>query len=381
MVDAARKHNRVVQLGTQQRSGLHYQEAVKLIRDGAIGTVSRVHCWNHSNDAPQGAGNWPDGNPPEGLDWDMYLGPRPGLQSQPVHRTLPVVPGTMPAGLRLGRHHLDIIQWAMGVDAPRAVTASGGSSPSRTTVRRLTRSVLHEYPKFIASFSSRAANARPYGKPWLRDRVLRHRRDAVHRPLRVRDHSETKPDLPVAAAPRAADEVRRRARTKIRRSRRPRTASMTAGSEQNQPHVKNFLDCVKSRQRPISDVETGHRSTSTAHLGNVALRSGRRIEWDTQPPRASRMSRRRTSPDSCLPRSLAFDITRLAAHGWWLAAKPAAGIGPPLTMPVRPQPNSLNHLNEGGPRAMRRLDRALFQAAAYAGTYVVALAARSTLDR
>ncbi|HLV01226.1 MAG TPA: Gfo/Idh/MocA family oxidoreductase, partial [Acidobacteriota bacterium] len=64
MVEAARRNQRVVQMGTQQRSGLHYQEAVRLIQDGVIGKISRVSAWNYENETPAGIGNPPDGNPP-----------------------------------------------------------------------------------------------------------------------------------------------------------------------------------------------------------------------------------------------------------------------------------------------------------------------------
>src|SRR5579875_3361236 len=67
MVEAARKYNRVVQVGTQQRSGKHFQEAVRLIQQGFIGKVSFVRTWNYGNDYPQGIGNPPDSNPPAGL--------------------------------------------------------------------------------------------------------------------------------------------------------------------------------------------------------------------------------------------------------------------------------------------------------------------------
>jgi predicted dehydrogenase len=293
MVNAARKHNRVVQVGTQQRSGVHYQEAVKLIRDGAIGTITRVHCWNHGNDAPQGAGNWPDGNPPEGLDWDFYLGPAPKVPFNPnrfIGRFRWFWDYAGGIATDWGVHHLDIIQWAMGVDAPKAVTASGGKfalTDNRETPDTI--EVLYEYPKFIASFSSRAANARPYndhgygiefygtdatlfidrGGYEIIPETTRHPAPELLPPHVLRMKSVAEPE-------------------EIRRSRRPRTASLIAsGSDQNLPHVKNFLECVKSRQRPISDVEIGHRSTTTAHLGNVALRSGHRIEWDSTAERVT----------------------------------------------------------------------------------------------
>jgi predicted dehydrogenase len=296
MVEAARQHNRVVQLGTQQRSGVHYQEAVKLIRDGAIGTVSRVHCWNHSNDAPQGAGNWPDGNPPEGLDWDLYLGPAPKVPFNPnrfIGRFRWFWDYAGGIATDWGVHHLDIIQWAMNVEAPRAVTAAGGKfaiSDNRETPDTI--EVLYEYPTFVASFSSRAANARPYNDHgygiefYGTDATLFVDRGGFE------IIPETRPEPAPELLPPHVLRMKNAAEpAQIRRARRPRTASLTAsGSEQNGPHVKNFLECVKSRKRPISDVEIGHRSTTTAHLGNVALRSGRRIEWDAAAERVTNVA-------------------------------------------------------------------------------------------
>ena len=77
MVEAARKYNRVVQTGSQQRSAPHFQKVVGMIQSGRIGKVTMVECWNSNNDTPQGIGNLPDSDPPAGMDWDMYLGPAP----------------------------------------------------------------------------------------------------------------------------------------------------------------------------------------------------------------------------------------------------------------------------------------------------------------
>src|SRR4051794_18097014 len=77
MVQAARKYKRIVQAGTQQRSGEHFQKAAQLIRAGEIGQVTRVQTWNVSNTPVEGIGNPPDSDPPPGLDWDMWLGPAP----------------------------------------------------------------------------------------------------------------------------------------------------------------------------------------------------------------------------------------------------------------------------------------------------------------
>jgi predicted dehydrogenase len=75
MVKAARKYNRLVQVGTQQRSGDQYQKAVDIVRSGKLGRVSFVRSWNYVNSFPEGIGNPPDSDPPAGLDWDMWLGP------------------------------------------------------------------------------------------------------------------------------------------------------------------------------------------------------------------------------------------------------------------------------------------------------------------
>jgi len=77
MVEAARKYNHVVQVGTQQRSGIHFQKAVQLVQDGFIGKVSFVRTWNYGNEYPEGIGNPTDSGPPSDLDWDLWLGPAP----------------------------------------------------------------------------------------------------------------------------------------------------------------------------------------------------------------------------------------------------------------------------------------------------------------
>ena len=70
-------------MGTQQRSGKHYQEVVELVRQGKLGKVTRAAAWNYSNESPLGIGNPADSDPPPGLDWDMYLGPAPKVRFNP----------------------------------------------------------------------------------------------------------------------------------------------------------------------------------------------------------------------------------------------------------------------------------------------------------
>src|SRR3974377_1705897 len=129
MVNAARRYNRIVQVGTQHRSAPHYAEVADFIQSGKLGTVHFVRVWNYSNMLPNGIGREPDGPVPPGLDWDMYCGPAP---LRPYNRK------RFQATLRFfwdyaggtitdfGTPRFDTIHQIMGVDRPRKVAASGG---------------------------------------------------------------------------------------------------------------------------------------------------------------------------------------------------------------------------------------------------------------
>jgi predicted dehydrogenase len=265
MVQAARKYNRVVQVGTQQRSGDHYQKAAEVIRNGQIGKVTFVRSWNYGNSAPEGIGNPPDSNPPDGLDWDLWLGPAPKVPFNAnrfgVHpdryssfRWFWDYAGGMMTDW--GVHHLDIVQMVMGVDAPLAITAMGGKYALRDNRETPdTLMVTYEYPGFVCTYENRecnghGVNGRGYGMTF-------HGTDAT---LFInREFFEIIPEKD-----RKVSEVTR----------------VESQNRQGDVHIRNFLDCMKSRQLPTSAIEIGHRSTSTCLLGNVALRSGKRIVWN-----------------------------------------------------------------------------------------------------
>lgn len=281
MVEAARKHNRVVQVGTQQRSGKHFQEAVRLIQAGAIGKVSFVRTWNYSNDYPKGIGNPPDSDPPPNLDWNFWLGPAPMVQYN--YNRFGVGPDRWStfrqfwdyAGGMMtdwGVHLMDIVQWAMKVDGPDSITASGGKfyiQDNAETPDTLQVTYQYSNPQFVAVYENRWDNGnsmydKGYGMEF-------HGTDAT---LFI-DRSGFK-----VFPEKAPMEVEGGTIT----SRGNRAPSMEMKSDNNAhfAHVRNFLDCMKSRQKPISDIEAGHRSTSVCLLGNVALRSKQRLEWDVE---------------------------------------------------------------------------------------------------
>ena len=186
MVEAARRHHRVVQMGTQQRSGAHYQEAVDLIRSGKLGKVTRVHCWNYENETPAGIGNFPPGYVPDGLDWDMYLGPAPRVPFQAnrfIYNFRWFWDYSGGKATDWGTHHLDIVQWAMNVKGPRTAYAAGQKrvvQDDRETPDTL--EIIFEYPEFILHLfrSSRQLSISPRSE--LRRRILWNRCHALHQP-------------------------------------------------------------------------------------------------------------------------------------------------------------------------------------------------------
>ncbi len=271
MVSAARRYERVMQVGTQQRSGLHFQQAVEIVRGGRLGPISLVRTWNYGNSYPEGQGNPANSEPPAGLDWDMWLGPA---------RKVPFNANRFGVGDRWstfryfwdyaggmmtdwGVHLMDIVQWAMNVNAPLAVTASGGRFAAKDNCETPdTLQVTYEYPGFVAVYENRDVNALPF-MPGKGYGILFHGTEGT---LFVdREGYQVFPEKR-GRGPDSKDRI----------------AAEVAKSSQSQQdaHWQNFVECVRSRKPAISDIEIGHRSSSTCHLGNVAYRSKKRIEWD-----------------------------------------------------------------------------------------------------
>lgn len=287
MVEVARRNGRVVQMGTQQRSGAHYKEAVDLIQSGKIGKVTHVHCWNYENFSPSGIGLFPPSEVPEGLDWNLWLGPAPKVPFEGNRfiwsfRWFWDYSGGMVTDW--GTHHLDVVQWAMDVKGPRtayAVGLRGVLEDNRETPDTL--EVVFEYPEFICTYSSRKCNRgsdfyRSYGVEFFgTDATLYINREGFE------VMPETTGVYNVEDPPYLRDVASKSYIPWIDKGRDRRSrAEYRVGAESvlHLAHVRNFLDCVKSRQRPVSDVETGYYSTSGPLLSNIALKLGRKIEWD-----------------------------------------------------------------------------------------------------
>lgn len=281
MIEVARDHDRVVQVGTMQRSATVFQEAVEIVQSGDLGPVSFVRTWNYGNAYPEGIGSPADSAPPKGLDWDMWLGPAPrrpfninrfgvildeelNYQRWASFRWFWDYAGGMMTDW--GVHLLDIVQWALEVDAPDSISASGGKyylQDNRETPDTL--SATYQYPGFVCTYENRVCNSFPmegrgYG-------IMFHGTEGT---LFVDRGS-----LELVPEPGSKLE------------------SLNMEVEENMlaKHMRNFLECVKSRKRPRSDIETGHRSSSTAILGNIAYRTGEHIQWDSTKEQAKESSK------------------------------------------------------------------------------------------
>ncbi len=272
MVRAARRYQKIVQVGTQQRSGIHFQKAVELIRAGHIGKVSFVRAWNVGNIFPDGIGNPPDSDPPADLDWDLWLGPAPKVPFNAnrfgVHperwssfRWFWNYAGGMMTDW--GVHLLDIVQWAMNAEAPSTISAQGGKlylQDNRETPDTL--QVTYEYPGFVCVYENRECNgARLDGHGYG-----------------ICFHGT----LGTMFLDRAGFEVTPEKSGGVNKC---EPVSVKSSNNHNFDHARNFLDCIKSRKLPICDVEIGHRSSSVAQLGNIAYRTKSHLAWDGQAER------------------------------------------------------------------------------------------------
>ncbi|HZN11313.1 MAG TPA: Gfo/Idh/MocA family oxidoreductase [Blastocatellia bacterium] len=290
MLEAARRHRRVVQTGMQQRSAPHYREVQRIIRSGELGEVRFVRVWNFSNLFPHGIGRTPDSEPPAGLDWDLYLGPAPKV---PFNRSRflrtyrwfwDYAGGTM---TDFGTHRLDTMQQVMGVEAPQAVTAAGARFSLKDAGEMPdVLQVTYEYPGFIVSYETCNLNAHGAGgrTPGMAYYQMRAAEDRPHGEAYYGTNG-------TLIADRIGFEIYPEPQAVARRDGSQDTNAPVAGyrmgpkrvaaKDATDLHVKDFIDCVRSRARPAADVEIGHRSATTAHLGNVAYRTRQKLTWDS----------------------------------------------------------------------------------------------------
>lgn len=285
MQAVADRTKRVVQVGTQQRSGPHYQRARDLIRGGELGTITSVRMSAVRNVFP-GFGHPPDEPAPAELDWQMWLGPAP---DRPYNRNRSLYHfrwfwdtsgGQM---TNLGAHHLDIVDWILGLDGLKQVSSIGGRYALQDNGETPdTQDAIFDCGRYSAGFVMREAarGERPrYGLVFHGTRGsigidrsgFQVTADPDIPPMnQIPGIKEGHPGGgPVAQA--LAGEPRNRTDT----------LEETTGDSAAQylAHARNFLDCIKSRKSPISDLASAQRTAIACHLANISLRLGRSVRW------------------------------------------------------------------------------------------------------
>ncbi len=276
MVQAARRNRRVVQVGTHRRSSPLYQELARRVQADRYGKICVSRAYRLSNMYPHGIGKQQPTAPPSELDWDMWLGPRPW---QPYRETI------TPYRFRWwqlyssqmanwGVHYLDAIRWCTGELAPQSISALGGTfavDDDRTIPDTLE-----------VTFQFASGRLAVFGQYETSGNTIF---PVAGAELEMRGTLGT-----VYASGNAFQAVPERG-GQFQKSGPRMEAEQEEAEGSNQDltalHARNFLDCMRSREKPNADIEIGHRSTSFSLLANISLSVGQRLEWDAEQERCT----------------------------------------------------------------------------------------------
>ena len=287
MVEAARRYGRVTQVGLNRRSTPVFAEAAALLRGGAIGRITAVRTFHVQNEWPKGIGNPKDEPPPEGLDWDAWLGPAPRVpynRNRAFYRFRWFYDYSGGQVTNFGAHFLDFTHWALGHEAPLAVAAMGAKLAVEDN-REVpdTLEAMWTYPGgTLVTFSQLNTNAAP-GDRRASTMEFRGTTGTMH--LGYEGYEIVPEANPQGEFP-ALTPLDRSLSRAYQQNRKASIAERTGkGADGTPRHARDFLDCVKSRARCTCDVETGHRSTTAALIANVALRRRALLEWDAKAER------------------------------------------------------------------------------------------------
>jgi predicted dehydrogenase len=276
-LQAYRRSNRVVQIGTQQRSGPHFQEAAQIVQSGELGTITHaviVFGGNGYGRAPE-----PETQPPAGLNWDMFQGPAPRHPYKQSRQTGWRGWWDYGGGLITdwGVHLTDVALWYLNSQHVGPLLTSAAAQYVNLDDPHREKSpdavvVTWQYPKFVMSFTNAVVNDAEFGRQGNyffspRGSLLIHRGGYEVRANPGRGGGPggrgAAPQAPLAA-------------------RRVPYAENYQDDPHSIQHVRNFLDCIKSRQKPVSDLEIGFYASLPCLLGVMAVRAGKSFKWDDQ---------------------------------------------------------------------------------------------------
>ncbi|MDX9975429.1 MAG: Gfo/Idh/MocA family oxidoreductase [FCB group bacterium] len=254
MVEAARRYGRVVQLGTQQRSMPIFQQAIAVVRGGGIGEVTSATCWIGVNDR-WGVGEHPE-NPPEGLDWNLWLGPAPYVPYSKERHFGFMGWHDYARGGQLtnwGVHLMDILHWGIGQDRPLTIQATGGNFRGGAGGENFENiEAIFEYPGCNVTWEQR------HSIQYQENRGYGIKFNGTKGQLLVdRGSYQVIPDIGI-----------------------PMVTGEPERSWACPEHHNDFFDAVRTRRRPVADIEQGVRSTAPVLLAGVALKTRRKLNWD-----------------------------------------------------------------------------------------------------
>ena len=251
MVRAARKEKRIVQTGSQQRSAANFRLACELVRNGHLGKIHTVKVGLPGVNFK--GPSVPDSDPPPELDYDFWLGPAPKrpYNAKRVHYNFRFFwdysGGQM---TNWGAHHLDITQWGLGMDEGGPVSIEAKARYNKDGWYEVPEwfEIVYKYPGDVTVFCGQGYKG---GTTFEGDKGSLH----VDRGK-------------LSSEP--ADLIKEK------------IGEGEVRLYESRDHHANWLECIQTRKLPICDVEIGHRSATVCHLGNIAVRTGRKVAWDPE---------------------------------------------------------------------------------------------------
>lgn len=253
MLAAARHYDRVVQSGLQQRSGSHFQSAIDYVRSGKLGRVRLAKAWTaHMR---KSIGHKADCITPQGVDYDLWLGPAQARNFNPNrfhhnwHWNWDYGSGELG---NWGVHMLDIARWGLEVDWPTQVSSVGGQ---------------HYFDDDQQTPDTLLANYTFPGKTIAWEHRLWSHQGIEGRSAAVAFYG----DLGTLIVDRGGWKVYGQAE-----------ATTSHSTDCSTPHHQSFLDAIRTRSRPTADIQIGNISSALCHLGNIAYRVGRAVQFDHQ---------------------------------------------------------------------------------------------------
>jgi predicted dehydrogenase len=278
MLAAARKYKRVVQVGTQRRSTPHLIEARdRFIKEGRLGKIAYVEicCYWHMRNRDTLA-SAPDTAPPDYLDYDMWTGPAP---MRPYNKI--VHPRGWRAFMEYGNgivgdmciHMLDMVRWMMDLGWPISVSSTGGILVDKASRANITdtQNATFDFGDVKIVWTHRTWGEMPDQKyPWsatfygekgtLKASVFSY--DFIPRDGGKPVHADQVMELDQYPEDRDEKDLERHVAPAIR------------------GHMKNLVECIESRGKPVADIEQGHISTASCILANLSMKLGRSLKWD-----------------------------------------------------------------------------------------------------